>query len=332
MATTVVLDAGHGGANPGAVNGSRLEKDDALRFTLALGQILSRCGVNVVYTRSTDVDVPLDRRAQISNNANADLFVSIHRNASTNANAHGFENWVHTNANERAIAAAYLVHDRIVQQGVSADRGIRYADFVVLRLTRAPAILLELGFITNAGDNALFDSRFNQYVLAAAQGILNFFGISCPGVTAPGTTPPVTPPPNPPPPGNNTLRGTVTTTGGNLNLRNAPNTSAPVIGLIPNGSQVTILGESNGFYNVTFNGQTGWASSSFINAQPRQGTVSTAGGNLNIRSGPSTANSVIASVPNGTPLTVLDIIGNFYRVRLQNGQTGYASRDFIRLV
>jgi len=336
---TVVLDAGHGGTDFGAVNGARQEKNDNLRFTLALGRVLSNCGVRVIYTRSTDVFIPLEERARISNNANADLFVSIHRNASTNTSANGFENWVYTNAGERTIAAAYLVHDRIVQAGVSSDRGIRYGNFVVLRLTRSPAMLLELGFISNANDNWLFDNRFSQYVLAAARGILNFFGIACPGVTSPGTPPvipptPIPPPIVPPPPPTlapDRLLGTVRTTGGNLNFRSAANANAPIIGLIPNGSQLQITGENNGFYHVVFNGQSGWVSSNFVEVTSRPGTVATTGGNLNIRSGPSTANSVIASLPNGTRLTALDIVGNFYRVRLANGQTGYASRDFIRL-
>jgi len=332
---TVVLDAGHGGADFGAVNGTRLEKNDNLRFALALGQVLTNCGVRVRYTRTTDVFVPLEERARFSNNNNADLFVSVHRNASTIPTANGFENWVYTNAGERTIAAAYLAHNRIVEAGVSSDRGIRYGNFVVLRLTRAPAMLLELGFISNANDNWLFDNRFNQYVLAVASGILNFFGIACPGVTSPGTPPVVPPPPpiTPPPPtlAPDRMFGMVRTTGGNLNFRNAPNANASIIGLIPNGSQVQIVGESNGFYNVAFNNQTGWVSSSFVEATSRPGTVATTGGNLNVRSGPSTANSIIASLPNGTRLTALDMVGNFYRVRLANGQTGYASRDFIRL-
>jgi|GEM_PF-1320614 len=328
---TVVIDAGHGGHDLGATNGSRQEKNDNLRFSLALGSVLSGCGLRVIQTRTTDVFVPLEERARISNNANADLFVSVHRNAHTNQTAHGFETWVYQNPSEAAVAAAYLVQNRIVRAGVSSDRGIKYGNFVVLRLTRAPAMLQELGFISNANDNQLFDRNFNAYVLATANGILSYFGISCSGVNAPGIPPPINPNPPPPPPiQNERLQGRVTTTGGNLNFRSAPNTTAPIIGLVPNGATVQILGEQNGFYNIIFNGQNGWASSSFINALPRSGRVATQGGSLNLRAAPNTTSPVIATMPNNATVQVRDIVGNFYQV-VFNGTTGWASRDFIRL-
>ena len=105
MSQTIVLDAGHGGYDNGAVSGTRREKDDNLRMALAVGNLLRGCGFNVIYTRSTDVFVPLIERANISNRANADLFVSFHRNASTNPAANGVENWVHTNASAKSVAA-----------------------------------------------------------------------------------------------------------------------------------------------------------------------------------------------------------------------------------
>ncbi len=77
----VIIDAGHGGDEPGAMFNGRREKDDTLRLALAVGQILENNGVDVVYTRTTDVfDTPLEK-AQIANQSGADYFVSIHRNA-----------------------------------------------------------------------------------------------------------------------------------------------------------------------------------------------------------------------------------------------------------
>ena len=128
---TVVIDAGHGGYDNGAVNGNRREKDDNLRMALAVGNLLRGCGVNVVYTRSTDVFIPLLERSQISNNANADLFVSVHRNSSTNTSANGVENWVYSNPSQKAVAAANLVLNRIVSAGVQSNRGLRYGNFSV---------------------------------------------------------------------------------------------------------------------------------------------------------------------------------------------------------
>jgi len=189
---TVVLDAGHGGYDAGASNGARLEKNDNLRMALAVGKILSDCGVRVVYTRTTDVFVPLLERSNISNNAGADLFVSLHRNASINPSANGVENWVYTQPSQKAVAAADLVLSRVVSAGVQRNRGIQYGNFSVLRHTKAPAMLLELGFITNAQDNALFDQRFNAYAQAIASGIMSSLGVTC----AP-TGPEIVPPPPP---------------------------------------------------------------------------------------------------------------------------------------
>jgi hypothetical protein len=177
-----------------------LEKNDNLRMALAVGNLLRACGFNVVYTRTTDVFVPLGARTAISNNANADLFVSLHRNSSTNPAANGVENWVHTAASSAAVTAANYILDRIVAVGVQSNRGIKYGNFQVLRDTRAPAVLVELGFISNAEDNRLFDTRFDQYAAAIANGIARVFNRTCVGAP---------PPPPPPPPPTDEYRRTV---------------------------------------------------------------------------------------------------------------------------
>ena len=197
---TIVLDAGHGGTDPGAVNGTRREADDNLRMALAVGPILQACGHRVVYTRTTDVFIPLADRARISNNANADIFVSIHRNGSVNPNATGYDTFIRPAASAREIDWATRVHNRIIQTGVFIDRGIQRGNFFVLNATNAPAMLLELGFITTNGDNVLFDQNFQTLAQAVANGIMDSvgYGTCTPGVTPP--RPPISPPPVTPPP------------------------------------------------------------------------------------------------------------------------------------
>jgi len=188
---TIVIDPGHGGSDPGAVNGNRFESHDNLRMALAVGAILSRCpGYRVIYTRTDDRFVSLTDRNRISNNANADAFVSIHRNASVNPAANGVENYVRVGANARARRLANNTLNNIVRIGVQRNRGLFERDFQVLRLTNAPAQLLELGFISNAEDNRLFDQNFNAYAQAIANGIIQEFG----GCNQ--TTPPISPPTN----------------------------------------------------------------------------------------------------------------------------------------
>jgi len=194
---TIVLDPGHGGSDPGAVNGTRLEKDDNLRMALAVGQILARNGHRVIYTRSDDRFVSLNDRNRISNNANADAFVSIHRNASVNPSANGVETYVRVNPTPIALRLATNVLGNVVRAGVQSNRGIHQRDFQVLRFTNAPAQLLELGFISNTEDNRLFDINFEAYANAIAQGVMQEFGT---GSTTPPIVPPVQPPPTTPRP------------------------------------------------------------------------------------------------------------------------------------
>lgn len=173
---TIVVDAGHGGDDYGAVFGSRYEKNDNLRMALAVGNILKSRGQRVIYTRETDVFIPLMERSYISNFYNADLFISLHRNASTNPNANGVENYVKVNPSIKDIAYATTVLNQVITVGVQSNRGVKQANYSVLKYTNAPAQLLELGFITNSVDNVLFDTNFDAYANAIATGILIALG------------------------------------------------------------------------------------------------------------------------------------------------------------
>ena len=177
---TIVLDAGHGGTDPGAVANGRTEKADNLNLTRAVQSRLIALGQNVIMTRNADIDVPLEERSAISNRNNADIFVSIHRNASTNPNANGVDNFVHTNASERTFQWAQNVLDEVASVGIQSNRGVHRANFVVLRLTNAPAMLLEMGFITNSTDNQLFDQNFNAYADAITRGIMKSLNLIIP--------------------------------------------------------------------------------------------------------------------------------------------------------
>jgi len=103
----VVIDAGHGGKDPGGVSNGYREKDVALNVSLLLGKLLSNTEVNVVYTRKTDVFIGLWKRGKIANNAKADLFVSIHCNTVNNSKPYGTETFVlglHANKQNLEIA------------------------------------------------------------------------------------------------------------------------------------------------------------------------------------------------------------------------------------
>ena len=102
MAATIVIDAGHGGSDPGAVYNGRREKDDNLRLALAVGNLLEQRGYNVVYTRTEDVFDTPGEKARIANRSGADYFVSFHRNSSPYANTYsGVETLVYTDSGVR---------------------------------------------------------------------------------------------------------------------------------------------------------------------------------------------------------------------------------------
>ncbi len=169
---TVILDAGHGGADWGAMYEGRLEKDDNLRLTLAIGEILERAGVNVQYTRTEDVyDLPA-RKAQIVNESGADYLVSIHRNSSPYPEQYsGVESLVY-NRNSAAGRMAANINEQLeqvgfVNQGVNERRNL-----VILNRTAIPAVLVEVGFINTPADNYLLDTKFYETADAIARGIL----------------------------------------------------------------------------------------------------------------------------------------------------------------
>lgn len=168
----VVIDAGHGGNNPGAVYNGRREKDDALALGLAVGQILEQNGIEVYYTRTSDIYESPYQKAQEANDVGADYFVSIHRNSSPYPNQYtGIETLVYNRYGE-AARLANNINVRLEQVGFENQGVNERQNLVVLNSTEMPAVLVEVGFINTDEDNQLFDEQFNEIARAIADGIL----------------------------------------------------------------------------------------------------------------------------------------------------------------
>lgn len=173
----IVLDAGHGGANPGAVYQGRQEKDDALSLTLAIGRILEDRGVDVYYTRTTDIYESPQQKAQEGNQVRADYFVSIHRNSSPYPNQYsGIESLVY-NRYGAAAQMAYNINQQLEAVGFLNQGVNERTNLVVLNRTQMPAVLVEVGFINTDADNQLFDAQFYDIAQAIADGILMTLGM-----------------------------------------------------------------------------------------------------------------------------------------------------------
>lgn len=173
MPYSIMLDAGHGGAEPGAVYDGRQEKNDTLRLVMELGEILQNNGVDVLYTRTTDVYETPFEKAMEANRAGVDLFVSIHRNSyPVNNQVSGVESLVYDLSGLK-YEMAQEINEQLeaigfVNLGVTARPNL-----VVLKWTQMPAILVEVGFINSDTDNLLFDENFDAIAQAIASGILD---------------------------------------------------------------------------------------------------------------------------------------------------------------
>ncbi|RYG74791.1 N-acetylmuramoyl-L-alanine amidase [Lentibacillus lipolyticus] len=173
---TIVLDAGHGGKDSGAIGaGGTNEKMFTRRTVQELAQILTSLNAEVVLTRKSDHFVSLAARASLSNISNADAFISIHYNSfPQEPNVTGIETYFQNNQ-DKALA-------RSVQKGIilgtgANDRGISNGDYQVTRQSAIPSILIESGYISNAEKAQLFRTDVYQKKLAAgiARGLNAYF-------------------------------------------------------------------------------------------------------------------------------------------------------------
>lgn len=148
---TVIVDAGHGGHDTGAraVSGQR-EKALALDTARRLSAILRSKGLHVIETRKNDTFIPLSTRADISNSTPNSIFVSIHYNWTRRSAARGLEVYYYSPRSKRLAAN---IQRQICKAYPTENRGTKTARFYVLRNNRRPAVLCELGFLSNPSDN-----------------------------------------------------------------------------------------------------------------------------------------------------------------------------------
>ena len=188
----VVIDAGHGGTDPGAQTAGVKEKDLNLKVAKKVRAKLVSAGYEVIMTRTTDVFVALSERARIANISSADIFVSIHTN-SFNSISKGIEtfsyngsgnakNLVVANDPDRLLKSSLLseaIQDALLEETGAYDRGDKEANFHVIRETGMAAVLTEMGFIDNASERSKLVNNNYQGKIAdgIVQGIKNYFSI-----------------------------------------------------------------------------------------------------------------------------------------------------------
>ena len=172
--TKIFIDAGHGGPDPGAVGNGVTEEYVNLNVARYLAQDLRDAGYDVMEYRTTptenvlnDKNADLRNRASMAKSWGADYFISIHTNSSTNPSAQGAEAYVYRLGGE-AERLGESILESISDRLGSVNRGVMAANFVVLRRTRMPAVLVELGYLTNPTEALNLNSPAWQRAVAEA--------------------------------------------------------------------------------------------------------------------------------------------------------------------
>lgn len=174
----VVIDAGHGANDPGACYAGVQEKDITLKVAQALvSRIEQDPDIKVYATREDDTFLELTERTDFSNQINPDLFISVHVNSAGSTAASGTETYYTAKADTRNKTFAAMVQQALVNEFGTKSRGVKTNTFVVTKKTNSPAILIEIGFITNASDRAMMlSSDFaSRYAEAVYQCILEYY-------------------------------------------------------------------------------------------------------------------------------------------------------------
>lgn len=170
----IVIDPGHGGSDVGATRNGIYEKNITLDVSKRVADLLRKKGYIVEMTRSTDTTVSLQDRVAFSEDINPDVFVSIHVNSSNSDSPTGLETHYYK---DNSLELAKYVHASLLNHVNSKDRGLFKSRFYVINHTTAPAILVEIGFISSPVERAqlVSESRKQATAKAIAEGINDYF-------------------------------------------------------------------------------------------------------------------------------------------------------------
>ncbi len=177
LSDIIVIDAGHGGFDPGAVGPSGLqEKAVNLEIALMTEKLLKDAGYNVLLTRDDDTFISLKDRVKVANQKKALLFVSIHINASNSSYSEGTETFLAPNKIADSQLLANLLQENLLSELKRSNRGIKRENFYVIKYTKMPSALVELAFLSNPHEEALLEGILfkEKAAKAISQGIIKY--------------------------------------------------------------------------------------------------------------------------------------------------------------
>lgn len=186
----IAIDPGHGGSDSGAIGPTGImEKSVTMRVSRELKRLLEAEGATVILTRTGDTEVSekgasatsveeLQARCDVANNANADIFLSIHADAFTNREVKGTTAYYYTKGTKQSKQLADNVRTALIDAIGTVDRGTQSCNFYVVKHTDMPAILVEISFISNPDEEKMMNSEMGIKKIAQgiADGIADYFG------------------------------------------------------------------------------------------------------------------------------------------------------------
>ena len=243
----VFIDAGHGGTDPGALGYGYRESDLNLQVAKKVESKLKSKGIDVKMSRSSDIFYSLSERAEMANDYGADAFVSIHQNSAEAKWANGIGTY-YNRKKEEDRPLSNDIQKQVISQTGANNRGVKNAEFTVLVKSKMISALVECGFITNELEvKKLSDSSYqDKLATGIANGIEEYLKsnviIEESQITATGKV----------------------VNADSLNVRKGPSISFDIIGKLSGGDKVKVIGESNGWYKIEYNGKYGYVSGSYI--------------------------------------------------------------------
>ena len=327
----VFLDPGHGGSDPGAIANGIYEDELNLTIAKKVQNLLKNQGIEVEMSRTSDVFLTLMQRAELANDYNGDIFISIHNNAFSSSSAYGIETY-YTSSKSTSKNLATPIQNSMVSKTGGYNRGVKTADYVVTKNTTMPASLVEGGFLTNPSEAAKLktDDYQNKLAKGIADGIVKYLKTNVKLGTSNNNVVDST---------TQNKIGTVTASS-SLNIRSGAGTNYSIIGSLPSKASVQILETLSGWYKIKYSNLTGYVSSQYVSVntssdassssastQNKVGTV-TASSSLNIRSGAGTNYSIIGSLPSKASVQILEALNGWYKIKYNN-LTGYVSSQYV---
>ena len=345
----VFIDPGHGGYDNGAVQNGVLEDEINLQISQKIEAKLKAKGVQVKMSRYDDTYLSLTERTTMANSWGSDIFVSIHQNSATSSSGNGIETYYYSTRQDSKELASEIQED-LIKSTNAVNRGIKTANYAVIRTASMSSNLVECGFVSNPTEAKNLSSSSYQDKIAEGivNGIMDYLEsnviLNNAGSNNSGSSTTTT-----------TQSGTIKVSGA-LNVRSGAGTSYSVIGSLSNGAKVEIVETSGSWYKIKYGSGYGYVSKDYVTVSSssnsnssNSGSTSNSGntsnsgsstttttqsgtikvsGALNVRSGAGTSYSVIGSLSNGAKVEIVETSGSWYKIKYGSGY-GYVSKDYV---